>query len=1118
MASAASLAVLFKGDTSGLNDATSKAGGMIGGLVEGLGKLGLAGMGFGVIKDAASAVVGPLMDSIGAAEGLGDAVARSEGVFGPASASIVSAAKEQANALGLTQEAYIAAAAKTGDLVTSMGIGKDKAAEMSAGFADLAPKLAAYTGMDVGAASDALTKGLTGATKGLKEMGIVVGDIPKGLSDAAQAQYIYDQVLKQSGDAQAAWAGNAGDVDTSMARITAAMTDAKATIGEALLPVLAPLAEKFAGLAGTLTGLIGPAMDVVKNAFAGTWGDDAVAAGEKIRGVFGSTIGTAIMQVAGSIGSFAKGVAEIFGGDLTSGFDKIGTSVYGIMSAFENLTGIDLSAVKAFLFGDDDGVGGVWEKIGPAIGVAIQYIKDGFAAIDWAGIGQTIATLAGYFMDGLGVVLPIIADIFTNLLWPAIQPIFNFIKEHAGLIAGLAAAFFALTNPIGLVVGAFMLIGALGPQVGEWITAIGEGLIGGLGSLVGGTIEAITGIVDAIIDTFCSLLGIASPSAVFDGFGVNLLEGLIAGVTSMIASVSAVLGVLKDAMLAKWDEIKESIMAVVETVRVFISAKWDAIKEYLDAKLAMISAAITVIWKGIQDKIGETMQWIQDKINEAWTWVFDKIDGVLADIQGVVGRALDWIESATGVKMDAVRAVFDGAMTFIRGLISAALDFITGDWDAGFEKLKTLGSAGWAAIKQIFSEAWERLKDIINWDAIKAKFDTGKAVLMAAGKAIVDGIKQGIADAWEALTGWLTGKIDDLFALIKGPKGIDSKSPSKRAAREIGRPIGQGIIQGLQDSLAGTAMASIVGGWAEKGMGGGFVAKVITMPLVAALAAGMVAAVGKSASFGPSGGSSDLGSLFNNMMNPANAKSREYSQHYGPDTGPGSGAPVGAVKADAFRSGKGGHLAASKSNYWQVFVQKWGIPTEDSARKVSRQLGIPLPQWLEDIYNPKGSDSYVDPMAPMKDALQPAADVADALKGLAAAASEATGGLKEWTGAIAIDFEALDRAAAALRPALEDLARAANPGPGPGGPPTVPPPGGTTTFGAGGAGGVGIADATINAQAVHLNGPVQVGFSGTFQVGSGRTLAVELVDAVIADTSTLDKLITAEDRRRAQKP
>ena len=78
--------------------------------------------------------------------------------------------------------------------------------------------------------------------------------------------------------------------------------------------------------------------------------------------------------------------------------------------------------------------------------------------------------------------------------------------------------------------------------------------------------------------------------------------------------------------------------------------------------------------------------------------------------------------------------------------------------------------------------------------------------------------------------------------------------------------------------------------------------------------------------------------------------------------------------------------------------------------------------------------------------------------------------------------------------------------------------GGSSVFGGSGAPAFSFGTAGMTAQTVNLAGPVNVGFTGTFQVGSGRSLVVELVDALIADTGTFDKLIRAEDNRRGQKP
>jgi hypothetical protein len=57
----------------------------------------------------------------------------------------------------------------------------------------------------------------------------------------------------------------------------------------------------------------------------------------------------------------------------------------------------------------------------------------------------------------------------------------------------------------------------------------------------------------------------------------------------------------------------------------------------------------------------------------------------------------------------------------------------------------------------------------------------------------------------------------------------------------------------------------------------------------------------------------------------------------------------------------------------------------------------------------------------------------------------------------------------------------------------------------------------VSAQNVTLRGPLNIGMTANLQVGGGRSLTAELVSALVVDTPNLDKLIEAEDRRRAQK-
>lgn len=100
-----------------------------------------------------------------------------------------------------------------------------------------------------------------------------------------------------------------------------------------------------------------------------------------------------------------------------------------------------------------------------------------------------------------------------------------------------------------------------------------DGLVNGIKSAWDSATDTISSVATDIKDTFCSLLGIHSPSTVFEQFGVYLLQGLANGITSAIDLVgSAISGIVENILgmfdFNKWSEagqgMIESILVVIE--------------------------------------------------------------------------------------------------------------------------------------------------------------------------------------------------------------------------------------------------------------------------------------------------------------------------------------------------------------------------------------------------------------------------------------------------------------------------------------------------------------------------------------------------------------------------
>ncbi len=471
------LAVLFKADTSALEKglararqdikdtgaAAEKGGGLIGGLVGGLGKLGLAGLGIGAIKGAVSGVVGSFGDLIGAAESAGDAKARLDGVLGSDLSGVIQDNATIANSLGMTKTAYLEAAGSAANYLVNLGLSKDAAAEMAVGMADLAPKLAAFTNMDPSAVTDALQKGVGGSTRGLKELGIAINDdLLKGLDDASRGAEIFRQIQEQSGPASAAWADNQGDVANSMARVSAAMDDAKAAIGERLLPIIAPLVQWFADrLPAAIDMVITAGSNFIANVQA-VW--------DKLTSFFSDT----------------QGKGESFRDKLVGVWTTIKDAVGRVVDWFN-------ANVKPILVG-------VFDTVAAKLATFKQQFDDKFG-----GIRGAVQAVVDWFQTN---VAPTLAAVFDRVM-AVVGPVVAFLAAHMDEIKMIVGG--AIDFAVGVFRVGFNLLKGIVETVmavirGDWsgawdaIKATAANVVPGIKQALGGLWEYLKGLGSIVLD------------------------------------------------------------------------------------------------------------------------------------------------------------------------------------------------------------------------------------------------------------------------------------------------------------------------------------------------------------------------------------------------------------------------------------------------------------------------------------------------------------------------------------------------------------------------------------------------------------------------------------------
>jgi len=452
-------------------------------------------------KNMTAAVTLPILGigvaSINAASDLDESRSKVQVVFGDQAAAVEDFASRAAEALGMSEEAALAAAGTYGNLFTSMGMGQDAAADMSMGLVQLAADLASFNNMDPTEVLDKLRAGLTGETEPLKVLGVnlnaaaveakamemgLIG-VDGELTASAKAQATYALILEQTKNAQGDFARTSDGLANSTRIAKAQLQDAAAQLGTQLLSIALQAVNVLKDLLTWFNGLPSSVQQVIV-VFLGL----AAAIGPLLM-IIGSLIT--------SIGAIVPVVSTVIG--VLSG------PVLAVIAAV--VAGIALLALawKNNFFGIRDTVAAVWS--------AIQSIFAAFKAAfqgDWTAFGEHLRAA-------------------WDTIWNLISGRFETAKETLGNIAR------GIVDTVRKIFTGEFDWGQLGQN-------IVQGIANGITSAVDWVMAAVRGLGSAAISAIKGFLGIASPSRLFEQeVGFQMGAGVAAGVDESMSLVERAL-------------------------------------------------------------------------------------------------------------------------------------------------------------------------------------------------------------------------------------------------------------------------------------------------------------------------------------------------------------------------------------------------------------------------------------------------------------------------------------------------------------------------------------------------------------------------------------------------
>lgn len=272
-----------------------------------------------------------------------------------------------------------------------------------------------------------------------------------------------------------------------------------------LLPIIIPIVTTLAGLAVTLISQLMPIfMELVSSVLP------------MVVTIFGAVlqaIGPLISMIAGLlipiIMALMPVVTTVFGVIAS----VIGSVMQVVMGIIQVVTGVISGNWSQVWAGIGNIFAGIWNTIVAVVGGAIGIV--------WSVISAGIGLVMGFIGGALGTIGRFFADTWNNI----VNGVSSMIGSVVGFFGGL----------IGKITGA---IGNAGSALFSVGVNIIQGLINGIGSMMGAIGRAVLNIVpEAIRGPFEQLLGIASPSKVFRGYGVNIGQGLILGIGDMHSGI-----------------------------------------------------------------------------------------------------------------------------------------------------------------------------------------------------------------------------------------------------------------------------------------------------------------------------------------------------------------------------------------------------------------------------------------------------------------------------------------------------------------------------------------------------------------------------------------------------
>lgn len=482
----------------------------------------LVNLAAGALAQAGAAFADFAREGIGAASSLDESLNKVNVVFGDSSAAVLEFARTAATSLGQSQQQALEAAGTYGNLLTSIGVLPDAAAEMSVSLVQLASDLASFNNASPEETLIALRAALTGEFEPMKRFGaalsadaVAAKALAMGLAEAKdeitpaiRAQAAYALILEQTTNAQGDFARTSDGLANQQRILRAQWVDLQAQVGSALLPTMT-------ALTGVMTSQLTPALAQLAS--------DALP---QLVPVI-SEIGVAAVQwISGALIPALLGAvqwAQANWPQIQATLAEVWAQAQPVLQALADfVTTYVLPAIAALV----QWVVANWPQIQATIARVMQQVRSVIVSVAgaiqsfWQQWGDEIMAVVEWVTERIRIVWDVFSAAFRG--------------DWYAFGAALRDGFDHTWNTIfGIVQAAIRwFVSQDWGDIGRMIIA---GISDGIAAAARGLTEAAIAAARAALDAVRGFLGIRSPSAVFADIGAQMMAGMAQGIAGSVA-------------------------------------------------------------------------------------------------------------------------------------------------------------------------------------------------------------------------------------------------------------------------------------------------------------------------------------------------------------------------------------------------------------------------------------------------------------------------------------------------------------------------------------------------------------------------------------------------------